>query len=459
MQTRYTDAIPLAPRPSLEQYKTLAKDLAKAARTGDIATVRAWASDWIERLARLQGLTATPEYLVAGSPRYLDWTRINRAADEIVRDVQQSRLIASDAGPAKTTLSEAQLVIARLHGFESWPKFAHHVHARDNASSAVSQFESAADAIVTGDVETLSTLIARNRRLVHARSTRDHGATLLHYVGANGHEGFRQRTPKNAVEIARILLEAGADPDALAHMYDHRCTTMEMLVSSVHPHAAGVQAALVETLLDFGAAVDGVEGDGSPLMTAFRFHYPKAAAALVRRGARIDNIISAAAVGRVDLVDAFVDDRGMLRPNVPLVDVKWPHLPKDPAVHLGYALAWACSFGPFEVVELLLRKGVDPSGRDDDGTALHTAGGHGRMDLVRLLLKYGASLEARNSYGGTVLSATLWYAFNAPVEGIDYAAVVRELIELGARVDVYPEMQQNVDAVIAGRHRVARTRQ
>jgi ankyrin repeat protein len=451
MQTRHTDAIPLAPRPSLDQYKTLAKDLVKAARTRDIATLRAWALEWIERLARLEGLTTTREYVVAGSPRHLDWTRINRTADEIIRDVRRSRLTATDAGPAKATLSEAQLVIARLHGFESWPKFAHHVEARDKPSSPVSQFESAADAVVTGDIDALEALIAGNPRLVRARSTRDHHATLLHYVAANGHEGFRQRTPKNAVEIARILLEAGAGPDALADMYGHRCTTMEMLVSSVHPHAAGVQVSLVETLLDFGAAVDGVENDGSPLMTAFRFHYPKAADALVRRGARVDNIISAAAVGRVDLVDTFVNERGALRPDVPLVDVKWPHLPRDPTVHLGYALTWAATFAPSEVVELLLRKGVDPSGHDDDATALHFAAAYGRMDLVRLLMKYGASLEARNSYDGTVLSATLWYATNAPVEGVDYAAVIRALIDLGARIDVYPEMQGELNAVLAGR--------
>jgi hypothetical protein len=71
------------------------------------------------------------------------------------------------------------------------------------------------------------------------------------------------------------------------------------------------------------------------------------------------------------------------------------------------------------------------------------------MDLVRLLLKYGASLETRNSYGGTVLGATLWYAFNARVRGVDYAAVVRELIALGARVDAYPELKANVDALLA----------
>lgn len=450
MKTRYTDAIPLAPRPSLDQYKMLAKDLVKAARARDRSTIRDWATDWIERLARLQALTPTPEYVVVGSPATPDRKRINRAADEIARDIETSRLRASDGAEATATLSEAQLVIARLHGFESWPKFMRHIEARDDASSPESQFESAADAIVTGDLATLEQLIAKNPRLVHARSTRDHRATLLHYVAANGHEGFRQRTPKNAVAIARILLEAGAEPDALAEMYDYQCTTMEMLVSSVHPHAAGVQATLVETLIDFGAAVNGVENDGSPLMTAFRFHYPRAADALVRRGAKTDNVISAAAVGRVDLVDAFVDEQGNLRPDVPLANVKWPRLPKDPVVHLGYAIAWACTFGPSAVVELLLRKGVDPEGRDDDGTALHTAAGHGRMDLVRLLVRYGASLEARNSYGGTVLGATLWYAFNAPVPGVDYTLVVRELLELGARVDAYPELKERVDALLVG---------
>jgi hypothetical protein len=56
----------------------------------------------------------------------------------------------------------------------------------------------------------------------------------VHYVAANGHEGFHQRTPTNAVEIARLLLEAGAEVDALADMHGHRRTTMQMLVSSVH---------------------------------------------------------------------------------------------------------------------------------------------------------------------------------------------------------------------------------
>jgi hypothetical protein len=171
---------------------------------------------------------------------------------------------------------------------------------------------------------------------------------------------------------------------------------------------------------------------------------------LARRGARVDNVISAAALGRLDLVDRFVDDGGNLRPNVPLAVVPWPRLPKDPKVHLGYALTWACAFGRNAVVETLLRKGVDASGQDGDATALHFAAAYGRRDLVRLLLERGASLETLNSYGGTVLSGTVWYALNAPLAGVDYAAVVRELIEAGARVDVYPQLKAYLEAVLAG---------
>ncbi|HEY9225833.1 MAG TPA: ankyrin repeat domain-containing protein, partial [Gemmatimonadaceae bacterium] len=308
----------------------------------------------------------------------------------------------------------------------------------------------AADAIVNGDLATLRKLLHNHPELARARSTRDHNATLLHYVAANGHEGFRQRTPKNAVEIARLLLDAGAKPDALANMYFKRCTTMEMLVSSTHPHDAGVQSALVDLLLDYGADVDGVEHNGSPLMTAFRFHYPKAAETLAARGAKVDNVISAAALGRIDLLERFVSDDGTLRPGVPLARVPWPNLPPDPNVHLGCALTWAATFGRTEAVKLLLNKGVDARGKDDDASALHFAAAFGRMDLVRLLLEHGASLESLNSYGGTVLDGTVWYALNAPTAGVDYTAVVKELLALGARTDRYPEMKHYVDLVLAG---------
>jgi hypothetical protein len=126
-------------------------------------------------------------------------------------------------------------------------------------------------------------------------------------------------------------------------------------------------------------------------------------------------------------------------------------LPKDPRVHLGYALTWAATWGKRDAVEVMLRKGVDPSGKDDDATALHFAAAYGHMDIVRMLLQYDASLETLNSYDGTVLSGTLWYAYNAPVPGVDYPSVVRELIALGARVDAFPDLQRYVDEILSQR--------
>src|SRR6185503_15154424 len=114
-------------------------------------------------------------------------------------------------------------------------------------------FEAGADAIVNGDATMLRKLLAERPGLVRERSTREHHSTLLHYVSANGVENFRQKTPKNIVEITNLLLDAGADVDAESDDYGGGCTTLGLVATSVHPEKAGVQIALIQTLLDRGA--------------------------------------------------------------------------------------------------------------------------------------------------------------------------------------------------------------
>ena len=80
-------------------------------------------------------------------------------------------------------------------------------------------FESAVEAVIAGDLATLESLLKNHPELVRARSLREHRATLLHYVAANGVEDYRQKSPKNAVAVAQMLLRAGAEADALADMY------------------------------------------------------------------------------------------------------------------------------------------------------------------------------------------------------------------------------------------------
>ena len=437
------DTLALPPRPDLEQYKRRAKELVKACRSRDPGAVRAWASDWLDTLVRLHGVVMTP--FVRHS--------YDRAIEQIEMEVR-ARLASGDG--ASCTLIDAQRLIARAHGFASWPKFVTHIQAiTTRPGPEIREFETAVDAVVDGDLAVLTSLLRANRSLIRERSTREHRATPLHYVAANGVEDFRQRTPANAVDVARVLLEAGAEVDALAETYGGGSvqTTMNLLVSSAHPAAAGVQSALVEILLDFGAAIDGVGNDSSPLITALAFGYLGAAETLVRRGAAVNQVITAAAMGRDDLIDAYVGDGGTLRPGVRLLPTRWPRLGTDPAAHLAKALLWAATFGRSAVLELLLRRGVDPAVTDDDRmTALHCAAGAGHLDVVELLLKHGAPLEVENIWGGTVLNSTLHFAFNDPAEGVDYVPIIEALLEAGADVSVvnsfFPTGNAPIDAVL-----------
>ena len=267
----------------------------------------------------------------------------------------------------------------------------------------VFQFESAVEAIITGNLATLESLLAESPELVRARSTRIHRATLLHYIAANGVEDHHQKTPGNAVEIATTLLKAGSEVDALADMYGGQYTTMSMLVSSCHPAKAGVQVALVETLLDFGAAVEarGSNKWGSPLMTALAFGYLSAAEALVRRGAPVDNIAAAAGLGQ------RADTSRMLT----AADAESRHR----------ALALAAQHGHVDIVQLLLDAGEDPNRYNPDGnhshsTPLHQAALAGHDAVVRLLVERGARLDIKDK----IYQATpLGWAMHAEQSGIE----------------------------------------
>ena len=65
----------------------------------------------------------------------------------------------------------------------------------------------------------------------------------------------------------------------------------------------------------------------------------------------------------------------------------------------------ACSKNRVSDVEKLLQKGQDPSTRDPDRqkSALHAAASKGHAQVVQLLVRARANLEARDSHGSTAL--------------------------------------------------------
>ena len=294
--------------------------------------------------------------------------------------------------------ADAQLAIARWHEFDSWQCLAEYVDAVRQEGSPVHRFEAAVEAVIAGDLATLRSLLDTDPQLVRARSTRvtpqdppQHRATLLHYLAANGVEGYRQRSPPNAVDVARLLLERGSEVDALAAMYGGECTTMSMLVSSTPPAQAGVQIPLVEALIDYGAAVEPRGGGAwtSPLITALLFGFRDTAEALVRRGARVDTLAPAAGLGRLDRARAL--------------------LPSADADDRHRALALAAQLGHAEVVALLLDAGEDanrynPQGSHAHSTPLHQAAIGNHDAVVRLLVERGARLDMRDTiYEATAL--------------------------------------------------------
>lgn len=205
-----------------------------------------------------------------------------------------------------------------------------------------------------------------------------------------------------APAIARALLDAGANPDAGSRSYGPEDTPLEVLVSSCHPGEAGVQADLVEILCRAGANVEGARGDGSPLWTAITWGYRHSAERLVKCGARVDNIITAAALGSLDRVKSYFGPDGHLLPCQEIRGAScFTHgRPFDSRRLLEYAFITAAGCGRREVVEFLLTKGPDLSFREpiyrntalDAASYPHSAAGfpHGHPDVVRLLRATGA---------------------------------------------------------------------
>jgi hypothetical protein len=294
---------------------------------------------------------------------------------------------------------DARAIIVRNQLFASWEQFAGFAAQLTDASSAVARVERAVDAVVAGDATWLERALRDHPDLVRARSPRTHHSTLLHYVGANGVEGWRQRTPSNAVHVAEILLDAGAEVDATADMYHGGCTTLGLVATSIHPKLAGVLQPLIDALLARGARIDAVGGgNGARILNSCLANGRlEAAEYLARRGAPLD-LEAAAGVGRLDVVRSFFAPDGSLKPAATLAQL-----------HDGFT--WACEYGHTDVVEYLLDHGVaagEVLPRPHRQTGLHWAAYGGHTDTVKVLLNRRPPLDVRDgTFSGTPLDWAL----------------------------------------------------
>jgi len=265
------------------------------------------------------------------------------------------------------------------------------------------KFQPAIEAVKSGDLENFKALVAADPSLATTRSSKSH-PTLLQCVALDG------KDKPNNVEMAGVLIEAGAElnePLIAAGSIDNR--------------------AVAELLLDRGAAIDGTSG-WSPVEEALYWNSQNAIALLLERGAKVQNLRIAAGLGRTDLIKAFFDADGNLKPEAGRID--WPFgslemiarsnhnesgkqmladringWSQDQQSIVNNAFVYACMHGHIDAAELLLFKGAQinsiPGGFDYAGTGLHYAALNGHRAMIEFLLDHGADRNIKDTKVGS----------------------------------------------------------
>jgi ankyrin repeat protein len=297
-----------------------------------------------------------------------------RASLEYLRKLAKDRLDELRTKDPKARLSDAQLLVARDHGFASWRALKAEVDRR-NADDTQRFLQ----ACHTGDIATARDILDRDPTVVNARHSS--GSTALHAA-------------LSWPELVRLLIERGADVNA-------RDTGDNAL--PLHFAAAGASLAVVRLLIDAGSDVQGEGDDHKMDVIGWACCMDEARrdviALLLERGAR-HNIFSAIACNDVEAVRAVVrrHPRELTRRLSRNEQEQTP-------VHYVVKAADGLVGGRFRTgehyrtLEALIGLGADVNAKDAKGrTPLEIAMLQGDREAMRLLHQAGAKLpESRES--------------------------------------------------------------
>jgi ankyrin repeat protein len=365
----------LPDRPNLEQFKKQAKELRRAAAAGEV-----------EALARVE----------KHHPR--------------MHDAATLRAIA---------LADAQLVLAREHGYESWPKFAQQIEtmrinrALEEIEDATSSFIEAACvdrhgwhqagtleyaelilarhpeaataniycAAVLGDAASVGEHLARDPALATATGG-PHGWDALTYLCFSRYLRVDRTRSERFVAAARTLLKAGASANTgwIEFIDEPPRPVREPVIYA----AAGIarNPELTQLLLDYGADPNDEE---TPYHVAET--YDNAVLRILLASGRWNaTSLATVAARKCD----WHDEEGLqlaldygADPNYRTV---WKHSPFQQSIRRDNGLV---------MIERLLDRGADPHQRNDvDGRdAIQMAAYHGRGDILESLARRGFRVE------------------------------------------------------------------
>jgi uncharacterized protein len=216
-------------------------------------------------------------------------------------------------------------------------------------------------AVRGGDNNLVRRLLSENPDLARARfEGRGGTGTALHFV--TDWPGYFPNGPN----IVHILIDAGADPNALT-TGGGSDTPGPGSETPLHYAASSDDVDVAAALIDRGADLETPDGSiGTPLDNAVGYACWHVARLLVMRGARVEKVWHAGALGMLDRLDHLL---------VPQIDSE----------QISQGFWHACVAGQRRAAEFLLSAGADLNWEPDyaHGTALDAATGLGtRQDNV-----------------------------------------------------------------------------
>lgn len=303
---------------------------------------------------------------MADLPARSDLNQLRRQAKDLLQAARRgqpdalARLRAVSGG---VILDSAQLAVAREHGFASWAKLKVEVERRHVLDSV--------------DPRRLKALLDEHPELAveKLRNWCDHpqGVSPLSFVAMMRYDTARGtwRNVDGTGAMAQILLDAGAPVDG------NPTDSETPLMTAASYGDVEVAQVLIAAGADLDATAKPTAG-GVPGGTALRhaavFGMTDVVDVLLAAGAR--DLVQSAAAG---------DIGGMLATDTPDVD-------------RVAALRIAAAHVQLEVIDHLLAAGTPIDGVDRDGsTALHAAAYSGQPDSVRHLLTHGADPNRRDT--------------------------------------------------------------
>ena len=343
---------------------------------------------------------------MADLPARPSLNHLRREARDLLRAAQAGdsaaagRIAAVSAAP---TLGGAQLAVAREYGFASWArlKAADEARTTDLARQADKFVEASirdwtglagrmlaanpelagysfATAVVLGDAARVRAELTRDPSLATRVDART-GWTALHAACASQWNRFDPPRAIGLLEVARLLLDAGADPVGHAPGRPGRGGGWTPLRCAV---AGATNPQIVALLLERGAVPDdhdlylaGFGGDEHESLRLMLAHVPDVAG--------VAEMALAAPISQNDtegvrlLLEAGADPRRYLDDD------------GAPASAAYEAIESGCSA---ELLELLLAHGAPPGRPGREGRSPYVlARLQGRTDLADVLLRYGAA--------------------------------------------------------------------